>query len=155
MSRASQGNSLVAQLWGSYYQEGKICDFCAAHKPTQRGEQLVMTPLPSGHWQRIADDLCELEGKSFLIVVDYFSRDNEIAPRATTTSRQVIDKLKHIFVRWEILLELVSDNATQFTSAEFQDFKQRYGFTQITSSPYYPMAPLREPSKKPNTSSTA
>lgn len=114
------------------------CDFCPERKPTQRCEPLVMCPLPSGPWQRTAADLCALEGKSFVIVVDYFSRDIEIAPLTTSTSRQVTDKLKHMFVRWGIPLELVSDNVTQFTSAEFQDFKQKCGFTHIASSPHYP-----------------
>lgn len=39
-------------------------------------------------------------------MVDYFSRDIEMAPLTCTTSRNVIGKL---FVRWGIPLELVSD----------------------------------------------
>uniref|UniRef100_A0A3B5LJR9 Integrase catalytic domain-containing protein n=1 Tax=Xiphophorus couchianus TaxID=32473 RepID=A0A3B5LJR9_9TELE len=47
-------------------------------------------------------------------------------------------RLKGMFVRWRIPLDLVSDNVTQFTSTEFQDFTREYGFVHKASSPHYP-----------------
>ena len=35
---------------------------------------------------------------------------------------------------------VVSDNRPQYTSEEFQEFANRYGFAHITSSPHYPQS---------------
>ena len=93
---------------------------------------LEPSPMPERPWQHIGADLCEQDGKRYLIVVDYYSRYLEIANLSNTTSSQVIGKLKNIFARLGILDELVTDNDTQFFSEEFQSFASVYGFTNAT-----------------------
>lgn len=97
----------------------------------------MVTTLSDGPWQKIAVDICELDGKKYLIVGDYYSRDIEITLLQTITSQQVIKHLKTMFVQWGIPYKLITYNATQFTSAEFVEFKTSYGFVHTTSSPHY------------------
>ena len=118
----------------------KACEFCQIHKPTQRAEPMISTPLPESPWQRIAADLCDHRGQNYLIITDYYSRYIEIIHMTATRSHDVIMKMKTVFARWGIPMELVSDNGPQFASHEFQQFAAEYGFHHHTSSPRYPQS---------------
>ena len=46
----------------------------------------------------------------------------------------------HIFARFGIQLQLLTDNGPQFASGEFQQFVKYWRFEHITTSPHYPQA---------------
>jgi len=86
------------------------------------------------------DHLCHKK-RTFLLVVDHGSRYVEIAKLETsTTSAEVIERLRSIFARHGIPEILVSDNGPQFSSAEFAKFGNSCGFTHVTSSPSFPQS---------------
>ncbi len=121
---------------------GKVatCTFCQKNKPSQRSEPLITTPLPQRPWHRLGVDLCEYGNKSYLIVMDYFSRYLEIAHLTRTTTQQVVGRLKNMFAHHGIAEEVITDNGPQFTSAEFATFGEYYGFSHTTTSPHFPQA---------------
>ena len=103
-------------------------------------EPLMPTPLPDYPWQRIGSDLFLLDGKNYLIVVDYFSRYPEIVELPSTSSPRVISAMKSLFARHGIPEVVVSDNGPQFSSHEFSEFARMYNFTHQTSSPHFPQS---------------
>ena len=117
----------------------KNCQVCIKQRQN-KAEPLISSVLPERPWQNICADLFELNGKTYLIVVDYFSRYPEIAVLNSTTSSDVIIHMKSCFARHGIPEKVISDNGPQFRSADFMKFSLSYGFRHQTSSPRYPQA---------------
>ena len=115
----------------------KTCPECTKHSKPSR-EPLLSAPLPSYPWQKVGADLFYFKGKTYLVVVDYFSRYPEVLKLQDTTSKGLITALKPIFARHGIPEILISDNGPQFASQEMKQFASMFGFTHITSSPHYP-----------------
>ena len=116
------------------------CSTCCEYRSKQQKEPMVLSPLPTMPWQRVASDLFKLENLDYLVVVDYYSRYPEIALLKDTTSSTVITHMKSIFARHGIPSELMSDNGPQYSSELFKLFAQEWEFRHTTSSPKFPQA---------------
>ncbi|KAL5487120.1 hypothetical protein EMCRGX_G019686 [Ephydatia muelleri] len=112
----------------------KRCPECVK-RSQPRKEPMIMTKCPDSPWQKVAADLFQLKTATYLAVVDYFSHFVEVAKLGTTTSNQVIQTLKGIFLRHGIPKVLVSDNGPQFSSQEMRTFAEEYGLQQSLAAP--------------------
>ena len=98
-------------------------------------EPLVPSELPNHPWQTIATDLFDYKQKTYILLVDLYSRYIEIALLDRTTSKDIIEHIKSIFARHGIPTFVHSDNGPQYSSKEFSTFAADYGFKHYTSSP--------------------
>lgn len=77
-------------------------------------------------------------GTYFFLLIDAYSKWPEVyvIPNITTTT--TIEICREIFSRFGIPEILVSDNGTQFTGDEFQNFLKMNGIYHKKSAPYHP-----------------
>lgn len=116
------------------------CEICRSMDMKQQKEPLQPHSVPSRPWVKLGADLFELDGQSFLVIVDYHSGFVELDVLSKTTSGAVIRMLKAQFARHGIPELLITDNGPQFASAKFQDFARQWDFEHRTSSPAYPQS---------------
>lgn len=85
-------------------------------------EPLMPTEMPDRPWQTMGADLFTLKDKTYLLVVDYFSRYVEVALLSHTRSTDVVVHLKSMFSHHGIGEVLKSDNGPQFSGSHFKVF---------------------------------
>lgn len=85
-------------------------------------------------------DLLFWERKTYLLVVDYFSRYIEVAHLNVASADTVMAALKDVFSCHGIPETAMLDDGPQFSCALFKDFAREDRFTHITSSPRYSQA---------------
>ena len=98
------------------------CDTCSSYSIMQSKEPLFMHEVPSRPWEKIGTDIFTLNGRHYLITVDYYSQFFEIDYLTETSSEALITKLKHHFARHGIPDIVISDNVrgTDLLDAAFK-----------------------------------
>jgi len=114
------------------------CETCQALKPANPRETLIQHNQGTYPWEKIACDLMEIDGRNYLITVDYFSNFTEADYLTNTESQSIIMKLKGHFARFVIPKVVVTDCGPQFVAREFSRFAEKWGFQHVTSSPEHP-----------------
>ena len=120
-------------------QLAKSCDafLSVRHAPSH----LPLHPWswPSQPWQCVHVDFAgPLFGKTYLLVVDSYSKWPEIWEVSSTSTMATIEVLRHIFSVFGLPEQLVSDNGPQFTSNEFAIFLRSNSIKHFKSAPYHP-----------------
>ena len=114
------------------------CDLGQKYQRKAAKEPILQPEPPNRACERLSSDLFELKGQQHLILTDQYSRFPVIRRLTSTTSSAVINHLKSIFAEHGIPTQLLTDNGSQYSSAEFKHFMNVYGVEHITSSPMYP-----------------
>ena len=117
----------------------KSCDKCQSNQSAPAEAPLHPWEWPGLPWSRIHIDYAgPYKGEMFLVVVDAYSKWLEVHRMRSITSTATIEKLREMFATHGLPATLVSDNGSNFTSAEFQEFMKNNGIKHIKVSPYHP-----------------
>nr|VZI33691.1 unnamed protein product [Spirometra erinaceieuropaei] len=96
---------------------------------------------PKRHWSRVHIDFAgPLNGVSYLILVDAYSKWPEIAPLNPATASGTVAFLRHIFSQHGLPEVLASDNGSEFTSSTFENFCRQHNIQHLRSPPYHPQS---------------
>ena len=97
------------------------CDVCNPHRPEQCSEKLQTHEFPHLPWAKVATYLFKLDGKNYVILVDYYSNFFVINELKKTSTQAVTDSLRP-YARHGVPSKLMSDNRLQYRSQEFAKF---------------------------------
>lgn len=115
------------------------CSSCAEHQNLPPKETNHPWMLPEKPWTRIhIDHAINFMGSNWLVVVDSYSRYPCIHQTYSTSSKATMELLDQDFSHFGYPQTIVSDNASTFTSYEFQEWCKSRGIIHLTGAPFHP-----------------
>lgn len=112
------------------------CKTCLKFSISKIKKPIKSHDIPVIPFYKIGMDIAECFGKSYLVVIDYYSRWLEVVKLKSKTSGEIIKKLKKIFSRFGIPKIIIADN-NPFNSLEFKTFTKDWDVVLVTCSPNY------------------
>ncbi|XP_052285339.1 uncharacterized protein K02A2.6-like [Dreissena polymorpha] len=119
-------------------QLARSCETCEQNRPRNQKQPMKQHSDGKHPWDKVGTDLFQIENKTYLLVIDYFTNYIELDLLTTTTSKQVIKKLKKQFSRFGIPRQIISDGGPQYSSAEFKEFAKSWQIQHHITSPNHP-----------------
>ena len=117
----------------------KACTTCQQVKQAPAVAPLHPWIWPSRPWQRVHVDFAgPFLGSTYLIAVDAHSKWPEVQEMKSTMAAKTIEVLRHLFARFGLPEQLVSDNGPQFVAEEFAEFLKQNGVKHVKCAPYHP-----------------
>ena len=126
-----------------YVQSCDVCQKCAPRKPALPLQKMELIGTP---FQKVAVDIIgplhmtPRKNRFILTLVDYATRWPEAIPLKSTTSEDIANALMSIFNRMGIPEEILSDNASNFTSQMMHDVLTVLKASQRTTTAYHPQS---------------
>ena len=116
----------------------RTCGACQTNRKMPEKAPLHPWEYPSGPWKRLHIDYAgPYRNKMFLIITDAYSKWMEVHIQNSCTTAATIISLTKTFATYGLPEQIVSDNATYFSSAEFEEFIKMNGIHHIRVSPYH------------------
>lgn len=115
------------------------CEACREQDPMPSNTSTASWNWPSGPWRRLHLDFAgPFMDQMFLIVVDAHSKWLEVFPMKSATSETTIQALRRLFSQFGLPEHIVTDNGSQFTSAQFKKYLERNNIRHTCSAPGHP-----------------
>ncbi|XP_026569427.1 uncharacterized protein K02A2.6-like, partial [Pseudonaja textilis] len=115
------------------------CQPCQTTRPTPPAATPTRWESAGGPWSRLHIDLAgPVHGRTFLVLVDSYSKWIDLALLPSTTTQAIVKALTRLFVTHGLPDTLVSDNGPQFTSCEFSMYAANLGIRHILTAPFHP-----------------
>ena len=114
------------------------CKQCSRYSARNSKETLITRPLPEYPFQRIGLDTMTLDGRKYLVCVDYFSNYTLVDRLHGTSSWCTIKLIRKHFMRYGIPEEVVSDGGPEFDNKMMRELAHKYGFRWNPCSPEMP-----------------
>ena len=112
------------------------CEKCLPNCHHNQKEPYIPFDIPIVAWKTITTDLFVFQDKTYIVVVDLFSRFPVIRQLHGESIQLVLDALKNVISNFGMPENIISDNGPCYKSQEFNDFCRRFEINHITGASY-------------------
>ena len=113
----------------------RSCHACMEHQNNPPQALIHPWMMPEKCWSRVhIDQAVNFMGHTWLVLVDAYSKYPIVHATSSTSSKATIQLLEEDFAHFGFPHTIVSDNATSFTSEEFQEWCSEREITHLSGA---------------------